>query len=118
MGAEVAAWHSSANAYLVVWQSNGNVWARPFLSTGTPLNPAFAVSTANGITPAAQPAVARIPGSSAFMVAWNQWGWAMNSPILARTATVTGPEGDVLPIAGQPTAVLPHHADNSAIICR
>ncbi|MBE2201939.1 MAG: hypothetical protein IAE79_25250, partial [Anaerolinea sp.] len=22
-------WHSSANAYLVVWQRDGNVWARP-----------------------------------------------------------------------------------------
>ncbi|MBE2200910.1 MAG: hypothetical protein IAE79_20020, partial [Anaerolinea sp.] len=47
-------WHSSANAYLVVWQRDGNVWARPFTAIGTPLNPAFAVSTASGAAPAPQ----------------------------------------------------------------
>ncbi|MBE2197364.1 MAG: hypothetical protein IAE79_02060 [Anaerolinea sp.] len=54
-----------SNGYLVFRAEDADIWARPFLSTGTPLNPAFAVSTANGITPAAQPPNRPLPASPA-----------------------------------------------------
>ncbi|MBE2202483.1 MAG: hypothetical protein IAE79_27980, partial [Anaerolinea sp.] len=97
-------WHSSANAYLVVWQRDGNVWARPFLSTGSPLNPAFAVSTASGAAPATQPAVAPIPGASTFLVVWNQSGFDGDGRILGRAVMTAGPQDASFPIAEEPLA--------------